>query len=164
MTDRPFNADEPIAYFITWTTYGTWLPGDERGWQRRGQGDVKPPNRMFVKMAEADMKETAFLLSHDDREIVESVIVKHCEIRGWNLHTVNVRSNHVHVVVTAPGYAPKTVRNQLKAWSSRNLKRCNPSRERFWTKGASCRWINHENDLESAIIYVADVQDQKRRE
>ena len=23
---------EPLAYFLTWTTYGTWLPGDERGW------------------------------------------------------------------------------------------------------------------------------------
>jgi hypothetical protein len=27
----PDQAD-PIAYFLTWTTYGTWLPGDERGW------------------------------------------------------------------------------------------------------------------------------------
>jgi hypothetical protein len=24
--------DEPLAYFLTWTTYGSWLPGDERGW------------------------------------------------------------------------------------------------------------------------------------
>ena len=23
---------EPLAYFLTWPTYGTWLPGDERGW------------------------------------------------------------------------------------------------------------------------------------
>jgi len=23
---------DPIAFFITWPTYGTWLPGDERGW------------------------------------------------------------------------------------------------------------------------------------
>jgi hypothetical protein len=26
----PMN--EPLAYYLTWTTYGTWLPGDERGW------------------------------------------------------------------------------------------------------------------------------------
>jgi hypothetical protein len=24
--------DEPLAYFLTWTAYGSWLPGDERGW------------------------------------------------------------------------------------------------------------------------------------
>ena len=23
---------EPLAYFLTWPTYGTWLPGDECGW------------------------------------------------------------------------------------------------------------------------------------
>ena len=26
--------DDPLAFFLTWTTYGTWLPGDERGWSR----------------------------------------------------------------------------------------------------------------------------------
>jgi hypothetical protein len=30
--------DEPLAYFLTWTTYGSWLPGDERGWvEKPGQ-------------------------------------------------------------------------------------------------------------------------------
>ena len=32
--NRPNEAPmpEPLAYFLTWATYGTWLPGDERGW------------------------------------------------------------------------------------------------------------------------------------
>jgi hypothetical protein len=25
------TTDEPFALLITWTCYGTWLPGDERG-------------------------------------------------------------------------------------------------------------------------------------
>jgi len=29
---------DPLAYFLTWTTYGTWLPGDERGWVLKGKG------------------------------------------------------------------------------------------------------------------------------
>jgi hypothetical protein len=32
------NSDDPIAYFITWTVYGTHLQGDERGWRRRRKG------------------------------------------------------------------------------------------------------------------------------
>ena len=24
--------DDPIGYFLTWSTYGTWLPGDATGW------------------------------------------------------------------------------------------------------------------------------------
>jgi hypothetical protein len=35
------------------------------------------------------------------------------------------------------------------------------TRSRFWTEGASCRWINHENDLEAAILYVVEAQDRK---
>ncbi len=159
MTDRPFNTDEPIAYFITWTTYGTWLLGDERGWW--GKGELQRPNDLFREMAASDMKETAFILSPDDREIVEKTIARHCDIRGWTLHAVNARSNHVHVVVTAPGYEPKTARDQFKAWCTRHLKPMNPSRERFWTEGGSCRWINQEDDLEAAIIYVDEAQDRK---
>jgi hypothetical protein len=25
------------AYMVTWTTYGSWLPGDERGYVKDGQ-------------------------------------------------------------------------------------------------------------------------------
>ena len=26
----------PLAYLITFTTYGSWLSGDEKGWCKRG--------------------------------------------------------------------------------------------------------------------------------
>ena len=44
---RPNEAPqpEPIAYLITWTTYGTWLSGDERGWVKRGQGSNYPTSK-----------------------------------------------------------------------------------------------------------------------
>ncbi len=102
MANREFNSDEPIAYFITWTTYGTWLSGDQRGSWHRGQ--YQSPNELFRQMAAAEMKETAFTLSQEDRAIVEETVPTHCEIRSWKLHTVHARSNHVHVVVTTPGY------------------------------------------------------------
>jgi REP element-mobilizing transposase RayT len=159
MTEREFNTGEPIAYFITWTSYGTWLPGDERGYWRKGEW--RPPNELFREMAASEMKETAFTLSPSDRKIVEKTIARHCEIRGWTLHTAKARTNHVHVVVTAPGYKPETVRDQLKAWCTRKLKPTNPGRERFWTEGGSRRCINHEDDLEAAIIYVNEAQDRK---
>ena len=161
MSDRPFNTGEPIAYFITWTTYGTWLPGDERGWRRKGSADIQPPDEFIEQVNRAEMKETEFMLSPHDREIVEETIHRHCEIRGWRLHAVSVRSNHVHVVVTAPGYQPETVRDQFKAWCTRKLKQKHRTRQRFWTEGASCRWINHEDDLEAAIVYTNEAQDRK---
>ncbi|MFT5304083.1 MAG: hypothetical protein ACI814_004907 [Mariniblastus sp.] len=31
-----------ISLFITWTTYGAWLPGDSRGWRKWKAGEQQP--------------------------------------------------------------------------------------------------------------------------
>jgi len=155
-----FNTDDPIAFFLTWTTYGTWLPGDERGWHQKS-GGPRDPNQLFEEMSQRDLKETPFVMTAKDREIVNSTIHKHCGIRNWCLHAVNARSNHVHVVVAAPDYHPETVRDQFKAWCTRELKPYHPGRERLWTEGASVRWINNEADLETVIVYTNEAQDRK---
>jgi REP element-mobilizing transposase RayT len=164
MTQRPFNPKDPLAYFITWTCYGTWLHGDERGWHEWGKGERTGPDFVLKSTAKSKMVETEFSMSQIDRKVVEETIDKHCEHRGWTLHKVNARTNHVHIVVTAPGYAPETVRDQFKSWCTRNLKPHHPGREHFWTEGASLRYINHEEDLEAAIIYAGEAQDRKDRD
>ena len=157
-----FNTEEPLAYFLTWTTYGTWLPGDERGWSRRGESDIQRPNRLFVEMARSRMKETAFFLDDPARQVVEDTIRQHCAVRNWHLHAVNARTNHVHVIVTAVGYEPETARDQFKAWCTRKLKSSGAAaRTRFWTEGGNCRRIDQEADLEAAIVYVLEAQDRK---
>jgi REP element-mobilizing transposase RayT len=94
--------------------------------------------------------------------MVEDAIREHCDIRNWSLHAVNARTNHVHVVVTATGTRPESVRDQFKAWCTRRLKADVPTRARFWTEGGSCRWINQEADLEAAVLYVVEAQDRKK--
>ena len=110
------------------------------------------------------MKETAFQPSEQHRGIVGSTIRKHCEIPNWRLHAMHARSNHVHVVVTAAGYKPRTVRDQFKSWCTRKLKEADESRTRFWTEGASCRWLNTDEDLQAAVTYVLDTQARKGSE
>ena len=107
------------------------------------------------------MKELPFTLSAASRALVERTIREHCVVRGWQLHAVNVRTNHVHVVVTATGYAPEVVREQFKSWCTRRLKGIEPRRSRFWTEGGSSRWINLESELEAAVVYVVEAQDRK---
>lgn len=159
MGGKAFNLDEPLAYFITWTTYGAWLPGDPRGWHCRAEPGPQPANRWLEEFNRARMKETAFRLTPDQRRIVEATVRKHVEVRGWQLHAVNPRSNHVHLVVTAVGYKPHVVRDQFKAWCTRKLKLAGEIRIRFWTEGGSCRSLNTESELEAAIVYVNDCQD-----
>jgi REP element-mobilizing transposase RayT len=161
MPNNDFNTGEPLAYFLTWTTYGTWLPGDDRGWNRKRDHDSLEPSIARQESAIGQMKETPYLLAKPEREIVEDTIRKHCEIRNWAIHAVNVRSNHVHVVATAPATKPETVVSQFKTWCTRKLKAKCAGRSRFWTEGASTRWINTEAELAKAIEYTLEAQDRK---
>jgi REP element-mobilizing transposase RayT len=113
--------DDPIAYFITWTCYGTWLPGDDRGWTKWHKGDQLPQPRL-ADWCREQMVEKPVLLSESQRKIVHDTVSRHCEIRKWHLHVVNCRSNHCHVVVTAPNYDGEQVRDQFKSWCKRKLK------------------------------------------
>jgi hypothetical protein len=126
---------EPLAYFLTWATYGTWLPGDERGWVEYGRGWRLPDPARKLE-AEAIMSEDAYILDREQRAAVERQICETCEVRGWKLHAVNCRSNHLHVVVTAIAH-PKTVRAQLKAWCTRRLKELETARSSIPTRSVS---------------------------
>ncbi|GIX03803.1 MAG: hypothetical protein KatS3mg113_0809 [Planctomycetaceae bacterium] len=96
-----------LAYHLTWTTYGTWLPGDSRGWVQWDEWGVKPPDPEQESAARRRMVEAAVLLTAEQRALVEQTIRDHCRIRGWHLHAVNARSKHVHVVVTADRELPR---------------------------------------------------------
>ncbi len=154
---------DPIAYFLTWTCYGTWLPGDDRGsvsWQR-GQ---LPPRPRLEDWCRGQMKSEAVILSDTERAIVEQTITEHAERRTWFLHTVNCRTNHCHSVITATDYKPKVVRDQLKSWCTRRLnehqtQRCLSVPSRWWTKGGSQQLIFDEESLLEVIAYVRDAQD-----
>jgi len=111
--------DDPLAYFITWPTYGTWLPDDERGWIEYRHG-WQLPNRTVKQDSAVRMTEDACILTAAERAIVEKQIAETCQHKGWRLHAVQCRSNHLHVVVSAQAKT-KVIRDQLKAWCSRRL-------------------------------------------
>ena len=155
------NDDDPIAFFITWTVYGTYLQGDQRGWRRRRKGHQLPQPRLAQWRGER-LKYQVVLLSPEQRVIVEEECRRHCDHRRWPLWEVSARSNHVHAVVTADGCSGKTVRDQLKANCTRAL------RERWivfgerpvWTVGGDWECINNADDLEAVCAYVREAQDR----
>ena len=72
---------EPLAYFLTWSTYGTWLPGDERGWILYAHGWQFPDAARMLK-AKARMTENACRLDREQRDVVERQIAETCQVRG----------------------------------------------------------------------------------
>lgn len=149
------------TYLITWTTYGSWLPGDSRGSvavprNRPGEPAERPSEQLRGAMMNS-MSEPPFTLTNEHREIVESTIREHCVIRQWTLHAVNVRTNHVHVVVSA-GAPPEKAMGEFKAWSSRALHSRGLDREHIWSRHGSTRWIDEQSSLSRAIQYVVHEQ------
>ena len=150
--------NDMIAIFITWTTYGTWMPGDMRGWRKRKDGH-QIPQPLLADWCRKQMTGEAVLLEPQDRSTVERACHKHCEFRNWHLYAVNARTNHVHVVVAAD-ILPQTARNQLKANCTGALRSQTKPLcvERTWSKGGDCEILDTEEDLYAAVIYTIEAQ------
>lgn len=155
-----------LAYHITWTTYGTRLPGDARGWVKWGEVGIKEPDPKLEERARERMAEPAVILNQEQRALVEQTVRDHCRIRGWMLHAVRARTNHVHVVVTADR-DPDQVRDQFKAWCSRKLSDAaglvrtvakKAGRRHWFTEGGDSGVIDSEKYLVNAIKYVLEGQ------
>ncbi|MEL6107363.1 MAG: transposase [Planctomycetota bacterium] len=154
------NFGDPIVFFLTWVTYGTWLPGDDRAWVEYQHG-WQLPCRDLEADCETRMNEGAVRFTKDQRRRVEEQIAETCEHRGWQLHAVNCRSNHVHAVVSSKQTPPKKIRTDLKAYATRCLKSLDASRDNWWAERGSIRLILTEDDLDTVITYVNDAQDRK---
>jgi hypothetical protein len=149
----------PIAFMITWTTYGTRLQGDERGTidddtNQRGARKV-PPSPRYENLRRSQMSEPEFRLDAKCRGAVDRALSQHADFRGWRLYAKNVRTNHVHIVVGAHA-APEELLRQFKAYATRALRAAGliTGRNRVWTEGGSKKWLFTATHVNEACEYV----------
>jgi hypothetical protein len=152
----------PLAWFITWTTYGTWLHGDARG--SFADRTYLPPNPELERANRSEMAGDAVYLTDPQRASVDATLVNECLAQGWQLHAHNVRTNHVHLVVSA-ARAGAFVRTRLKALASKALSddavlpmASDNGRKRWWTEKGNIIPIEDEKSLEGTTMYVRDLQ------
>jgi len=153
--------DAPLAFFLTWTTHGSWLPGDARGWVD-DRGVIRAPNERLVRVAGSLMREPSVVLAIHQRHTVERAIHEQCRFRGWMLHAVSCRTTHVHTVVSATMTTPEVALRCLKAWCSRQLSAGEHRPRKWWTKGGSMRRLYDTRGIEAVIEYVVECQDRPR--
>lgn len=157
---------DPLAYFITFTTYGTWLHGRDPGSVDRKHNLPGTPFLPADPEREAGQREALrqdpYFLDAPRRPIVLRTIREVADHRGWKLWAVHVRTNHVHIVVTV-GARPEKVMSDFKAWASRRLREAfaEPADRDRWTQHGSTRYLNTEASLIEAIVYVLDEQGER---
>ena len=157
----------PLAYFLTWHTYGTWLHGREEGSvdrrnNRYGTPLIKPNPTRQAKSRDR-MKHPPVVLSKNGRALVGNVIREHCSLRNWHIHALAVRTNHVHLVVDAGDVTPDQVVSQLKQWGTRRLRQKNiiDAEQKVWSRHSSRRHLFDESALHGAIRYTVEGQDKR---
>jgi REP element-mobilizing transposase RayT len=150
----------PLAYLLTFTTYGTRLHGDFRGSYQRSRdprfGTIKrEPNVPLNDKMRSALGARPVILNGEQRAVVESAFVEVCEVRGYAPRAINVRSNHAHAVI-AGQVKPEKIVNELKAYATRNLRQRGlaPFGDKVWTRGASTRYLWKPAHLAGAIDYV----------
>ena len=94
-------------------------------------------------------------LRSNARRSVELAIRETCEIRKWSLWAFNVRTNHVHTVVSA-NTRPRRILGAFKANATRMMREADQWRsERSpWARNGSKRYLWTEQELINAIAYV----------
>lgn len=149
----------PLAYLLTFRTYGTWLHGDERtsvrdGWNRYGHPRYQANASLERWMAE-EMNQSSVLLNPEMRSVVEEAIRELCKQRGFLLKAVNVRTNHAHSVVSSP-QKPERIVDALKAHATKRLRESGligPD-VRIWSRGRSRRYLWKPRHVDAAIEYT----------
>jgi len=154
---------EPIAYFITFTTYGTWLHGRDEGSVSHAQnayGEATLPARpLLERQQRLAMRQPEYNLSEGRRSVVLKTIREVAHHRRWKLWAVHVRSNHVHIVATGAA-TPEKMTIDFKAWASRRIREAfgeSADRDR-WTQGGSTLYLWSEAALHEKIEYVLNAQ------
>jgi len=157
------DTDIPLAYFISFRTYGTWLHGDRRGSIDRFHNQYKspyiPPAEEWRNYNESRLRAKPLILRAKHRKAIDKAIRETCEIRKWWLQALNVRTNHVHSVVSANRKA-SLVLNAFKANATRQLRqdRLWPHSFSPWADKGSKRKLWNEQSVARAIDYVMNGQ------
>jgi REP element-mobilizing transposase RayT len=164
--ERAENGGEravPLAYFITFTGYGTWLHGKEpisvdRDHNLPGHPFV-PPDPGREARERRLMKQSPYEMDAARRQVVLDAIREVARYRGWHVLAAHVRTTHVHVVVEASD-APERVMNDFKGYASRRLNesKFDPAGRKRWARHGSTSYLWKPQDVDTAVHYVVHGQ------
>jgi len=140
-----------LGYMITWTTYGTWLQGDERGYVKDGK--IYPGNESLKQTNKQLQLQNKIRLSKVQQQAVRDTIIEEAQSQGQRIYALAVNATHVHVVagyISQPmgkivAYYKKAARLELKAIGHDG---------KLWTKGYDKRFCFDRETLQRKMKYV----------
>ena len=158
-------------WLVTWTTFGTWLPGDRRGFQTwRGREYVPPPGR-YAKLGEATYDPAPYRRRHEYHartlsqppvrltvsqiEVASDALAGECGPAGvvgaaWALGPV-----HAHLLTRFGPLPIRPTAGRLKAAATRTLRRGGFPHARVWCRNVHMKKKHVGPEFRTAFAYVA---------
>ena len=154
-----------LAFFLTFSTYGTHLPGSTKSWvdsnHRIPGSPMLLPDPQSLTFWHTRLKEQPLILDEHQRQIALEATLGVCRYRTWHAYAIHVRSTHVHAVVAGDA-KPEKMLTGFKIYSTRALRsKLSSQRQRYWTDHGSTKYLWNEVSLKAAVEYVVNGQGAK---
>lgn len=113
---------------------------------------IKPE---LIKSDKSRLKYTPFRLNSPQHNAVRDAIRNVCKFREHRLFALNVRTNHVHIVVSA-GRKAELMMHSFKAYGTRKLRGDGlvTEADKVWARHGSTRYPWTDEHIEKATEYV----------
>ena len=158
------------TWLLTWTTYGTWLPGDDRGFVSNFDDGVGKSRRLNQVGSESASSQRGIQVKSRRMMLGDPIYLKQplavplldqfketADHRGWKLHAVAIMANHIHLLVTVhDNPEPYEILRDFKSYGSRALNKLvgKPTSGTWWTENGSTRKKSTLEAIEAAIEYI----------
>jgi REP element-mobilizing transposase RayT len=140
-----------IGFMATWTTYGTWLQGDKKGYVK--DAIILEANPELEKSNKELLKREQVKIPKRLREAVKNAILKESEDIRQKVYAITVCNNHIHIVVESIGKRCGYSVGRFKKAATKELRKYGFN-DKVWTKGFDKRYCYDEQEIEKKIKYV----------
>lgn len=157
------------SYLLTWTTYGSWLPGDERGYVSPTpdeHGDYVIHNipgepydfdqpKLRTRAGSQQQCPTVRLNQENARVCIEA-FREAAQAHDLRIGAGAVMTTHIHLVVQSESDEGARLLNLFKGVSSRRLTQRfgRPVSSTWWTRHGSRRLPTNDRAVRAALEYV----------
>jgi hypothetical protein len=140
-----------LGYMLTWTTYGTWLQGEKKGFVK--DGEVMGENTTLKQDCRDKLTRPPVRLHSKEKKIVREAILEASKRFKQNIRAIGVCSNHVHIVCDYVEVPIGVLVGYYKYAGRKALQKCGHE-GKVWTRGYDKRFCFDEKSLKNRIDYV----------
>ncbi len=136
----------------TWTTYGTWLPGDERGYVNNKGQTLDNDKKLFQKSRTLQKSQTVKLNSSEKKFIKQAILDDALKI-NHKIIELAVCTNHVHLLAKPHRQSIEDLIGRYKSVTTRDLWEYG-RKGKVWTRGFDRQYCWTEKEITARIIYI----------